>query len=453
MSRIGAGIIRYLPIATASSDGVSVPGIAVPSEITVSGVGFNTRVSPHTNASSACPFCYDFVSHWPSVRNNSTSLGASNRNTVSDRAGSDGSASEDDFTPLKKRPKSAAASKPAGGAGARRKQQSAAVAFAAPVDSQQPPSGLSAVPSSKGSSDTEAVPQRGQKIMRTGRALFQQQADSTKSGRGHDSARDMDSYDVAPADSNRVDLNSSVSELTTLVGAPSRKSYDELMSALNAALDEKDHAQRQLEMVIRKSDRRLQEEKRLRKEWNITEQSMETEKQELQKRMHALESENMKLQKDALKHLELAAYLTDCMRSSLRDACVGARPLAIESEYNAHSASSSSSNSSSISSRHVDSTKPSAEASSPGVHSNTGWRPAGMVAASPQQLLRDPAKLICVVCLSDRADMVFTRCGHLCICKTDYELLFKKQNAESSAAKKCPLCNALSESVVQVVGL
>ena len=269
-----------------------------------------------------------------------------------------------------------------------------------------------------------------------------------KSGRG----LDFESYDVSAMEPNRLDLNSSFSDHTTTSAGPSRKSYDELMVAFNTALDEKDQAQRQLEMVIRKSDRRLQEEKRLRKEWNVKEQSIETEKLQLQRRVHALENENMALQKSALKHLELAAYLTDCMRSSLRDACVGARPQSVDSEYHTNDPSSSSSSSSS-SIGQADNNKPSEETSSPVVlRSSAGWRPNGMVAASPQQLLRDPAKLVCVVCLSDRADMVFTKCGHLCICKTDYQLLFKNQILEN-ATKKCPLCNAVSESVIQVVGL
>lgn len=203
----------------------------------------------------------------------------------------------------------------------------------------------------------------------------------------------------------------SVSKSKPQVDGGHMKKIDQLEAKLSASRQETVAARQELDMVVRKGDKRFKEEMRLRKEWNNKMSKWELDRAELISQVRDYREINQSLRAECVSALSTMASLSDKLKAVLRTA-------------------------------HPE--EPSVNASSSSSHEND--------LISPQQLLRSIPKLFCVVCQSNTAEIVFSECGHLCLCFEHYTVM-NESEADRGGLKNCPLCKKYNSSVVHVRGL
>lgn len=185
-----------------------------------------------------------------------------------------------------------------------------------------------------------------------------------------------------------------------------------LEAQLESSRQEMVASRQELDMVVRKGDRRFNEEMRLRKEWNSKMSEWMAEKADLVSQLRDYRERNELLKTESYNCLSVMSSLSGKLKALLRAD---------------HKGGDSSLGTSAISS----------------------MQDAQM---SPGEQLRNYPKLFCVVCQSNTAEMVFSDCGHMCLCFEHFTIM---NEAEYSIGglKTCPVCKKRNNSVVRVRGL
>lgn len=190
----------------------------------------------------------------------------------------------------------------------------------------------------------------------------------------------------------------------------------QLEARLEASRQETIAARQELDMVVRKGDRRFKEEMRLRKEWNAKQAKWESDKADLMSQLREHREGGDRFRSECLSALAGMTAMSDRLRGVLQTAAVG--------EGSGRGEGSSSNDL---------------------INRNA-------LVESPGQLLRGNPRLFCVVCQSNTAEMVFSECGHMCLCLEHYTLM-NDAEADRGGLKNCPLCKKYNSSVVRVRGL
>ena len=202
-----------------------------------------------------------------------------------------------------------------------------------------------------------------------------------------------------------------------------------LMTQLQEARDE-------TELVVRKADRRFEEEKRLRKAWN-------TERRLLQDEMTRLDASNKEAwnslhseQKEVTRLKTVVAKYRKHLLGFLKGMGLSEGSLPFDLEPDCDDSDNNISSSSSSSSSSHDSSNDSASSSS-----SLSFN--GALSSTPT--MKAP---FCVICQANTADVMIVDCGHICIC---YEHCLTMQN--TGQLKSCPVCKNEVKAVCKVRGL
>lgn len=186
-----------------------------------------------------------------------------------------------------------------------------------------------------------------------------------------------------------------------------------LEAKLESSKQETIAARQELDMVVRKGDRRFQEEMRLRKEWNV--------------KLSSWEAERIRLLAEArLSHENADRLKNECIQLFSGMSTLTARLRSVVSTFS-------------------DTTDVIAATS-------TSFNSQILTNASPGHTRRLSANLFCVVCQSHSAEMVFSECGHMCLCFEHYSQM-NDAEADRGGLKICPLCKTYNNSIVRVKGL
>ena len=244
---------------------------------------------------------------------------------------------------------------------------------------------------------------------------------------------DVSSHDISEHRSNHRSSNANgrVAAADSHVGVatttPTVMDQQDQVQLLMVQLQE---SRDEIELVVRKADRRFEEEKRLRKAWNV-------ERKELQDEIMRLDSSN----KEALNSLYTSQMEVARMRKVVAKynkhllgflqgmgLSKGALPFDMEPDSDGIATSDFSD--------HVNSSTINVSSTSPSSSTND---------LSGTPIIKAP---FCVICQANTADVMIVDCGHICIC---HEHSLTMQN--TGQLKSCPVCKKDVQAVCKVRGL
>ena len=278
----------------------------------------------------------------------------------------------------------------------------------------------------------DEVKLRSTRASNTSTYCHQPVAISTKSNTIKSSKRKLVSTDVVSSNSSQDIEHRSSQEIAgsdnrNTFADTSTKAATECIDSLMAQLRE---ARSETELVVRKADRRFEEEKRLRKAWNAERKALQDEatmleasNKEARNSLHFAQMEISRLREVVAKYnTHLSSFLEGMGLSK------GALPFDMEPDYDCNAISTS------LKAIHSD--KENIPSSSPSSSSNT---------SSCTPTIKAP---FCVICQANTADVMIVDCGHICIC---YEHSLTMQN--TGQLKVCPVCKGGVKAVCKVRGL
>ena len=201
-------------------------------------------------------------------------------------------------------------------------------------------------------------------------------------------------------------------------------------------------ARDEIELVVRKADRRFEEEKRLRKAWNAERKALQDETTRLEasnkevcNSLSVAQMEVSRLRKVVAKYNKHMSDFLRCMGLS-----EGALPFDVEPDSNCTTIStanediSGNGSSSLCNDKNMVSNLPS---------SSSMCSPSNVSSSTPT--IKAP---FCVICQANTADVMIVDCGHICIC---HEHSLTMQN--TGQLKTCPVCKGDVKAVCKVRGL
>jgi hypothetical protein len=376
---IVGGILRFEPLVKRSSENLSEYSIAfkIPSLFALSNIGLNSRLQEPAFPSQHCKVCFDSICHWSDVGNTGGSVDKGEEGSTHEFE-NDSSTDDDEINNKKRQKLNTHSSR-----GTRLASDSVLIAHAKPI---------AAFKEDKKDSKNMVTNKRKQV---KGRALF-----------GSDDFDDGSDFVTSNHSADGNDTGSTSKQTSDSV-ADSQKIIDDsdilfqLRANLEASQHETNAVRQELDMVVRKGESRLQEEKRLRREWNEKFRCWEIEKSDLISQIREHRTAIDLLKKECFNILNISGNIQKVLK-------------------NISPASNEDNNNASLS--------------------------------SPGYVLRSNPNLFCVVCQSNTADIVFSDCGHICLCYDHYSLM-NGTEMDNGGLKKCPLCNTINERVVRVKGI
>jgi hypothetical protein len=315
------------------------------------------------------------------------------------------------------------------------------------LDSFEKSFGVANVANMESDVDSALPPNHHNNIGIVNRVKRRLTAPSNNSGTtvGGNRMKNLNDGDESADEQDAVDTNAN--------GARSSSGNSLLANELNDRISQLEmeltNAKAETEVILRKADRRFQEEKRMRIAFNVDRNNWDSERQDLLKQLHGSKQSSQESQ-DMLKNIAKKQVEARRSMSQLFDAV---NPL-MESMIVGTSDNTNGTNTSSSSS--------SSAASNEAILSVLGLGDEHIAAVSKftspvraggaNGSTNDPANSIkppfCVACQSYTADVCLVPCGHICLC---YDHVCTMQSMGQLTF--CPLCKSAVEAVCRVNGL
>ena len=201
-------------------------------------------------------------------------------------------------------------------------------------------------------------------------------------------------------------------------------------------------ARNEIELVVRKADRRFEEEKRLRKAWNAERKALQDETTRLEASNKEVWSSLIVAQMEVSRLRKVVAKYNKHMSNFLRGLGLseGALPFDIEPDNNFTTISTANE---AISGDRSSSFCNDNDTVVSNLPSSSTCSPSNVSSSTPT--IKAP---FCVICQANTADVMIVECGHICIC---HEHSLTMQN--TGQLKTCPVCKGDVKAVCKVRGL